>query len=193
MLEADGWKTGADGVRVKAGRRLDFELLTVCDDGAKLKAADLIRQRWVAVGAAVRVDCRRRGVFLATFPDGGTNSTGAFDMSLFGNTWLPDPSAWEPVAAQGQIPSPAVPGGLNWNRCRDAALERSFAQGDSSLRLEDRRAAYLAAQREWLSYHCTIPLYEVTVPRQVSGRVRNFVPTPLLGGDSWNAADWFLA
>jgi hypothetical protein len=33
----------------------------------------------------------------------------------------------------------------------------------------------------------------VTVPRQVSGRVRNFVPTPLLGGDSWNAADWFLA
>ena len=193
MLEANGWIAGPGGVRAKGGRRLEFQLLTICDDGAKLRAAALIRQWFTDAGAAVQVDCRKRPSFLAGFGGGGVNATGAFDMTLYGNVWTPDPSSWTPEAEAAQIPSAQRPNGQNWNRCRDSRLEAAMAAGDGKLRADDRRAAYLVAQREWLAYACTIPLYEVSQVREVSVRLHGFMPGAMLGGDGWNAVDWWVA
>jgi peptide/nickel transport system substrate-binding protein len=87
ILDADGWQPGEGGVRVKNGRRLEFTLSSICNNGQRQREQELLKQQWAAVGAAVRTDCKNRGIFLAPYREGGINATGAFDMSLYSNTW----------------------------------------------------------------------------------------------------------
>ncbi|HLQ62080.1 MAG TPA: peptide ABC transporter substrate-binding protein [Candidatus Acidoferrales bacterium] len=193
LLDADGWKAGGDGVRAKSGRRLEFSLRGVCGSGLVQAELAELQKQWSAVGAVVHTDCRPRAIFFASYRDGGVNATGGFDMTLFSNSWLPDPGSWAPVGSSGQIPSDSAPGGLNWNRCRDPELDRQLAAGSGTLEPEGRRRAYLAVQREWLAYRCTIPLFDWPVVRQVANRLHNFAANPALGVDVWNAADWWLS
>ncbi len=192
LLEDAGWKAGPDGVRAKDGRRLAFTLLGLCGNAISARELDLLRQQWAELGAQVKTDCRKRGVFFASFHDGGTNATGAFDMTVYSNTWQPDPGSWAAVGASSQIPGEASPLGQNWNRCRDPNLDAALAAGEATLQADERRRANLAAQKEWLDYRCTLPLFEWPDVRQVSNRVVNFAPNPSLDMDVWNAADWWL-
>ena len=168
LLDAAGWRPGADGVRARGGHRLEFSLLGVCGQTPADRVLAMVRRQWVALGAAVTAGCEERGPFFER------SARGDFDMTLYSNEWAPDPAAWAPVGVSGRLE--------NWNRCQDRALDQAFARG-----------AYGDAEREWLSYRCTIPLVETPEIRQVSTRLRNFVPSPGPGGDSWNAADWWLA
>lgn len=193
LLDEDGWKMGPDGTRAKDGKRLTFTLLAVCANATAQREQELLRKQWAEVGVEVKADCVRRSTFFASFRDGGTNATGAFDMSLYSNTWEPDPSSWADLARSTQVPSDANPQGQNWNRCRSPQLDKAFADGESILDLDLRRRAYLAAQKEWLAYRCTIPLFDWPVVRQVSGRLHNFAPNASVSMDIWNAADWWLS
>jgi peptide/nickel transport system substrate-binding protein len=193
ILDQDGWKPGPDGVRAKAGRSLAFTLLGVCDSPTVTIELDHLKQEWADLGAAVKTDCRRRATFFAAYKDGGTNATGAFDMTVYSNSWLPDPGSWEPIGLSTAIPSDAAPSGENWNRCQDPQLDHSLQAGDASLDPSKRRTAAADTAREWLQYHCTIPLYDWPQIDQVSSKLRNFSPNPGVQMDVWNAGDWWLA
>ncbi len=114
-------------------------------------------------------------------------------MSLYSNSWEPDPSAWAPFAISSAVPGPANPGGRNWSRCQDSRLDQGFAAGESTLDPARRRTAYLDAAAEWQRYGCTIPLFEWPSVVQVTSRLHNFAPNPTLAMDTWNAADWWLS
>ncbi|HEY8642141.1 MAG TPA: hypothetical protein VIO84_05165, partial [Candidatus Dormibacteraeota bacterium] len=77
--------------------------------------------------------------------------------------------------------------------CRDPELDRRLAAGESTLEAGKRQADYLALQREWLAYHCTMTLFEWPEIRQVASRVHNFAPSAGAQMDVWNAADWWLS
>jgi len=138
----------------------------------------------------VSAACAPRASFFAR---DGPNATGAFDMSLYSNTWEPDPAAWAPFAVSSNAPNAANPGGLNWSRCQDPRLDQEFATGASTLDAGKRRTAYLDAAAEWLRYGCTIPLYLLPSVVQRPSRLHNFLPNPTLAMDTWNAADWWLS
>jgi len=192
-LEDDGWKAGADGIRSKAGRRLEFALLVTCGNAVRQKEQELLQARWQELGASVRPACLNRSQFLAPFLEHGANATGAFDMSLYSNTWDADPAVWAPFAQSDQVPSAATPDGQNWNRCAAAQLDADFRAGAATLDFAKRRAAYLAAQRVWLAEHCTIPLLQWPRVIQRPFKLHNFAPDPSYSTDAWNAADWWVA
>ena len=186
-LDGDGWRAGVDGVRSKNGRRLEFSLLAPCDSAPRVaEQAELVRQ-WAELGARAKPACGARASFF-----GSINPAGAFDMSLYSNTWSPDPSAWAPFAVSIQVPSALNPSGRNWNRCNDARLDEELARGGTSLDPATRHRAYVAAAAEWLAYGCTIPLLEWPSVVQRSNRLRNFLPNASWSLDTWNAADWGL-
>ena len=193
LLDDDGWKPGPDGVRVKAGRRLEFQLLAACSTLAAARELAILKQQWLEAGAAAQTDCRPRPLFFAGYQEGGTNATGAFDMTVYSNAWPPDPGGWSQFGASSQVPSAGAPAGGNWNRCRDPELDRRLAAGESTLEAGKRQADYLALQREWLAYHCTMTLFEWPEIRQVASRVHNFAPSAGAQMDVWNAADWWLS
>jgi ABC-type transport system substrate-binding protein len=155
-----------------------------------VEQAALVKQ-WAELGAQVTASCRSRAEFFASYPQKGANAAGRFDLSLYSNTWEPDPSAWAPFGESSQIPSSSSPSGLNWNRCQDPAIDRAFAAGGSTLDFAQRRQAYLEGASAWLRYGCTIPLFDWPEVVQRSGKLHNF--TPNAGSvDTWNAADWWL-
>ena len=193
LLDDDGWKPGPDGVRIKAGRRLEFQLLAACSTLATARELAILKQQWLEAGISAQTDCRPRPVFFAGLRDHGTNATGAFDMTVYSNAWPPDPGGWSQVGASSQIPSSDTPAGGNWNRCRDPDLDRSLAAGESTLDAGKRQLAYLALQREWQAYHCTVTLFEWPEISQVAARAHNFAPSAGAQTDAWNAADWWLS
>jgi hypothetical protein len=106
-------------------------------------------------------------------------------MTVSSNWWGTDPNDWASIVAE-------VPGQAT-DRCEDEPLGQSFESGAATLDAARRRAIYAAADKEWLSYHCTMPLLEVPQVTQVSTHLHNFAPSPGLGSETWNAADWWLS
>jgi peptide/nickel transport system substrate-binding protein len=177
-LDADGWTVGPDGARAKAGRRLAFSLLSICDDQVRqAEQGELVRQLGL-LGAVVSADCEPRAGIFSRLAGGG------FEMALISNTWQLDPSAWAPFATSA--------GGLDWGHCADPALDQAFAAGGATLDAKARQTAYRAAAQEWLRVACTVPLYEWPAVTQRTTRLHGFQPNPVAGLDSWNAADWWL-
>ena len=175
---------------ILAASKPAFTLLTVCDSAPRqVEQGELVKQ-WNAAGATVSAACAPRARFFAR---DGPNAIGAYDMSLYSNTWEPDPAAWAPFAVSSNVPSAGNPGGLNWGRCQDPRLDQDFAAGGSTLAAGKRRAAYLDAAAEWLRYGCTVPLYLWPSVIQRTNRLHNFSPNPTLATDTWNAADWWLS
>lgn len=174
-LEGDGWRAGSDAVRVKNGRRLEFSLLTVCQSALRKAEEDELVREWAPLGASIQAGCVDRDKFFTS-----TNPAGAFDIGLYSNTWGPDPAVWATSPLR------------SWNRCQDAALDAALTSGASTLDPGRRHAAYADAAREWLSYRCTIPLFDWPQVIQRAGRLHNFVANPIAGDETWNAADWWL-
>jgi peptide/nickel transport system substrate-binding protein len=179
LLDEAGWSQGGDGVRVKDGRRLQFGLMTVCGSVLDDRVMQLLQGQWQELGALAVTGCRPRDAFL------GATSSSAYDMTLFSNGWGPDPNDWAAMVAETP--------GQSSDRCEDEQLGQSFESGASTLDAARRRAIYTAAEKEWLVYHCTMPLFEVPQVIQVSTRLHNFAPSPGLGSETWNAADWWLS
>jgi peptide/nickel transport system substrate-binding protein len=175
VLGDAGWSV-SNGVYSKGGRRLEFQLLAVCDSAEAAQELQLLKQAWSDLGAAVTTACRKRAPFFASLRDNGVNASGGFDMSLYSNTWQPDPGGWTLFGASSEIPSPAAPNGQNWNRCRDPKLDAGLAAGESTLDFGKRRQAYAGVARDWIAYGCTIPLFEWPRVVQVSNKLKNFTP-----------------
>jgi peptide/nickel transport system substrate-binding protein len=178
LLDAAGWRPGLDGVRTRDGRRLAFGLLGICGRPGIDLELDHLHRQWLPLGAAVTTGCLPREPFLQR------SAQGAFDMAVYSNRWAPDPGAW---AAAGMTGEPD-----NWNRCRDRTLDADLARVTGTLDPGRRRDAARQVEQEWLRYRCTMPLFEWPEVRQVSTRLRNFVPAAA-AADTWNAADWWLA
>jgi peptide/nickel transport system substrate-binding protein len=179
LLDEAAWAPGGDGVRVKDGRRLEFALTTVCGSALDDRVMQLLQGQWQQVGVLVNTGCRPRDAFLKA------SSSSAFDMTLSSNGWGPDPNDWAVMVAE-------VPG-QSADRCEDEPLGQAMERGASTLDPAARRALYSAAEREWLAYHCTMPLLEVNQVTQVTTHLHNFAPSPGPRSETWNAADWWLS
>jgi peptide/nickel transport system substrate-binding protein len=179
LLEEAGWSQGGDGVFVKGAQRLQFGLMTVCGSLLDDRVMQLLQSQWQELGALASTGCRSRDAFLSA------TSSSAFDMAVSSNGWGPDPNDWAAMVTEAA--------GQESDLCQDEPLGQAFERGASTLDPARRRAIYGAAEQEWLAYHCTMPLFEVPQVTQVSTRLHNFAPSPGLGSETWNAADWWLS
>jgi peptide/nickel transport system substrate-binding protein len=186
LLDEAGWSQGSDGVRVKGDRRLQFGMMTVCGSVLHDHVMQLLQSQWQEVGAVASTSCRPRDAFMSA------TSSAAFDMTLSSDSLGPDPNDWASLVDESPGQGSESPSQSS-DRCEDEQLGQGFERGVSTLNPGARRAIYGAAEREWLSYHCTIPLFEVPQVSQVSTRLHNFAPSPGLGSETWNAADWWLS
>jgi len=112
MLEAAGWRPGADGVRRKAGVRLAFSVLTGADpDSSEMEMLQVLQSDFGAVGADMRVRVESFSQLMQTLNAGGSD--------------------WD--AANSPWTTPPVPdgtgvwnagGGINYGGYSDARMDR---------------------------------------------------------------------
>jgi peptide/nickel transport system substrate-binding protein len=90
LLDADGWKRGADGIRSKNGQRLAFDFATLGGQPDADQEIELIRSTWQQMGAAISVLHYPPTTFFAQYQQGGIMYAGKFDMITFSWGLTPD-------------------------------------------------------------------------------------------------------
>jgi peptide/nickel transport system substrate-binding protein len=122
LLDAAGWKRGADGVRVKNGVRLalDFTLASGAPDIDT--RVELVRSWWKQIGVAISVKHYLPSVYFAPFSEGGIVFGGKYDVATFawGSDVLGDVA---PIFECTQIPPAGENNTRYCNRSVDAAIE----------------------------------------------------------------------
>lgn len=83
ILDADGWRMGADGVRVKGGKRLVVPLVGVAGNVYVDEMFELIRANWKAAGVEVETRTATAGVLFSEDPAQGILRGGKFAAALY--------------------------------------------------------------------------------------------------------------
>jgi peptide/nickel transport system substrate-binding protein len=90
LLDADGWKRGADGIRVKDGHRLAFDFALATGQPDADQQVELIRSTWQQIGAQISVRHYSSTLMFAPYQQGGIMYAGKFDMIMFRWQITPD-------------------------------------------------------------------------------------------------------
>jgi peptide/nickel transport system substrate-binding protein len=137
LLAQAGWRPGADGVLVKAGRRFQISLRTFPDRPELPPLATAIQAALKAVGVALDVRVGNSSEIPAGHQDG------SLELALYARNFslVPDPLA---TLLEDLAPGGADWGAMNWNSPRLTSALQSLAAGQeeaaaSAARLETAR------------------------------------------------------
>jgi peptide/nickel transport system substrate-binding protein len=193
LLDQDGWQVGDGGIRVRAGRPLEFTLTTALGDPLRLAVEDRLVVSWKALGARVTLANAQTGALFRGYGEGGLLEQGRFEAGLW--TWKlrPDPDSLFDLEHSSRIP---VAGGSaessNFGRFNSPAIDRELAEGRTALDGGQRERIYAGFQRAYGAYAAELPLFERTVALASASRLHNLAPNPAPDTAAWNAADWWV-
>jgi peptide/nickel transport system substrate-binding protein len=186
LLDAAGWKPGADGIRVKNGRRLEVEIRTVAGVIPRQNAEVLMQQQLRTVGFDLQVHNAPANMVFAPYGAGGLFATGKFDLAIYAWTQLPDPDDTQ-TAGPDQVP----PRGANYSGVVDARLGRLQAQARGVYDHAQRKALYAQVEHrlgEVLPYHTIVWRANVNA---WNDDLRGVQPAQAIS-DFWNVGSWTL-
>ena len=89
LLDAAGWKRGADGIRAKNGVRLDVRFAVSAGQRATDDLLELVRENWLRVGVAMTIHRYPPQQFFAPIDQGGALYSDSWDVISF--AWAADP------------------------------------------------------------------------------------------------------
>lgn len=136
MLDAAGWKRGADGIRQKNGVRLDLNFATATGTVINDQLIELIRQTWKQLGVNITVSHYLNTLLFGQYQTGGILYRGKFDVAYFawGVDAIGDLSS---IYGCDQIP-PNGQNILHWcNPAAQRAMEALYTHFDQSDRNRD--------------------------------------------------------
>jgi peptide/nickel transport system substrate-binding protein len=124
LLDAAGWKRGADGIRQKNGTKLNLELVSNAGSPDTDTRIELIRESWKKIGVSFVRKNVDPSLLLAPYANGGIIQTGRFDAVFF--AWYLGPSGdMSNIYGCDQVP-PKGQNDLRWCNPRAEAAMRDF-------------------------------------------------------------------
>jgi peptide/nickel transport system substrate-binding protein len=180
MLDAAGWKMGADGVRVKDGVRLSFEIITNVGNKARETTIQVLSESWRKVG----VEAQPKPIQFTEYVK--TSTTRDFDMVMGGIAAGVDPDL-------SQIYHSRVIGkGLNRMGYHNPKLDDLLDQAVQVLDQGKRKQLYAQAQQILME---DVPAAMLVWPKALIGiskRVKNFGVGPFnrYGARPWLKDVW---
>ncbi|HZV76419.1 MAG TPA: peptide ABC transporter substrate-binding protein [Candidatus Babeliales bacterium] len=182
VFDADGWKVGPDGIRVKNGQRLEFTLSTQTESSYGKALQTFLQREWREVGVQADIKNYPTSQFFENSSN-GTLQGGHYDVAGF--SWLaaadPDDSAIysaENFAPHGQ-------NAMFWdNRVATNAMDDALSTVDQARRKRD----YVIVQQQ-LAYDVpTIIINFARFPYVYNDDLKGFDPSPVISGfwDPWN-------
>lgn len=184
-LDAAGWKVGKDGVRVKNGRRLEFNLSTPTESTAGIAVQTLLQQEWRQIG--VQADVKNYPT-ASMFQNGnaGILEGGHYDAAIYSWVAAADPddsalySSWN-FGARGQNT-------LFWKNAKvDAAQRDALSTIDQTRRAAD----YKVIQQQMALDVPTIVLFFARDPYVYNTDLKDFVPSPVIS-PFWNPWEYSI-
>ena len=192
LLDAAGWRLGADGVRVKNGRRLSFAVSTTDDQLLRAAEEEIVVSGWRGLGIDVSVQNYSSQQLFAGFEKDGVLARGLYQAAIW--AWITpiDPDSEFSTLHSSRVPAAGRSSNQNYSRCHDGAIDDSLSQGRATLDEVQRGASYRAFQHAYAAARCELPLYRRLAIGVASPRLHNFVLNAGPAGSTWNIADWWL-
>jgi len=177
MLDDAGWRVGADGIRVKDGRRFTFTMLNRAGSTDRIAIAQVIQAQLKDVGVAV---------------DFETLESAAWTQRWRSEQWEALVSAWFLPADPGITGLYACDGPNNMTGFCDPELDEIMEAADRALSFALRKPLLDRAQERFAESARVLQLYFNVVPQMVSRRIRGFRPSGTNFGSFWNLWEWTL-
>jgi len=180
-LDAAGWRPGADGVRVKAGKRLAFVMITTTGSTGERLIALQLQQSLRAAGMSLTI---KSYPYNQVFAYDGPIYKGDYDISTYSTS-----IAWDPDVAFYLGCDAWFPKGENIFRYCDRDLDGYERAGLATDDPAARATAYRAASRiiwETVPY---LPIYQLRRVTARSPDLQDFSVNPS-ATPWWNAWQW---
>lgn len=203
ILDAAGFVKGADGIRTREGRRLEFLACTTKEGFLAQTRVDTLtllatQLREIGIDLEVRVvpsDYLWGGWddVAADTPCSATHGT--FGVTEFGYAMVPvDPSVWYSAYHSSQDPSLGDHTGSNYARVDSPEVDQALETVVSTVDLAKIRDAMGRLQELYVdpvNAFPEIPFYPFVYVLLRSDRMHNVVNNTTVGGSTWNIADWW--
>jgi peptide/nickel transport system substrate-binding protein len=190
VLEAAGWKRGADGIRAKDGKKLKLVLQTSIN-AARQKQQAIIKQAAGRAGIDVELKSIVASVYFSS-DVGNPDTLAKFGTDLQMYAWQfdvdPQPAmrvftSWEVASKENKW------AGRNTNRWRNEEFDRLWKGAEAEMDPVKRAALFIRMNDLVVQNVVVIPLIWRSWVSGVSSRLRG---TEISGWDSnfWNLARW---
>ena len=189
LLQSDGWTLGADGVRTKNGKRLEFQYSTTSNNAWRAADELILQQNFKAIGVKIDIQNYPAGTFFGNIlPQGDPNK---YQLAEFEQTYTYDGDDATNLSCN-QIPTAANNyGGGNFAFYCNHALDPLFAQEEGTTDPAKRQAAFNQLHQIYLTDFPFITEYgplDVAVYKNV---VHNYTPGPMGAQETVNVWTWW--
>ncbi len=191
VLEAAGWKKGADGIREKGGKKLKLVFQTSIN-GPRQKTQQIIKQAAQKAGIDMELKAVPASVYFSSDPANPDTYTKLFvDMQMFTTTMpQPDPEVFMNQYLSTEFATKANKWlGRNSTRYSNPEYDKAYLAAQSEMDPVKRAALFVKMNDMPINDIAIIPV--VYRPR-TSAAVHNLV-APLSGWDNdlWLLKDWY--
>ncbi len=131
LLDAAGWKKGADGIREKDGLKFKFEMLTNAGNKQRESVLQVLQQSFGDIGISATPKTVQFTELVSNLQNKRT-----FDLLLVGFSWDVDPNGEQQVFSSKAIQPGGFGGGLFHNDQVDKLLEQAATTFDRNKRKE---------------------------------------------------------
>jgi peptide/nickel transport system substrate-binding protein len=191
ILDAAGWKRGADGVREKDGKKLKYVYQTSIN-APRQKNQAIVKQACQKAGIDVELKSVTSSVFFSSdVANLDTYPHFACDLQMYTTTMTePDPGEFMKQFLSSEVASKANKWqGRNIVRWRNDEYDKAYHASENELDPVKRAAFFVKMNELVIADVAVIPV----VYRPTVAGVRNKVVAPLSGWDNylWLLSDWY--
>jgi peptide/nickel transport system substrate-binding protein len=191
ILEAAGWKRGADGIRAKDGKKLKLVYQTSIN-APRQKNQQIVKQACQKAGIDVEIKAVTASVYFSSDVANPDTYTKFYcDMQMYTTTMpQPDPAlfmnqfcSWEVATKENKWQ------GRNITRWRNDEYDKVYRAAEGELDPVKRAAMFIRMNDLVVENQVVIPVVYRPRVSAVASKLR----TPLSGWDNdlWNLRDWF--
>ena len=185
LLERDGYVLGADGVYVKAGKRLSFTIDTTVNNPMRQTTIEVMIPQLRAAGIAARYNPNPDLFAGPDKPD--SMVAGGFQVALFASTGSPFVTG---LLASYQSPARGL--GQNVSRAGSASIDALLDKVATDQSPAQQAADANAVDRLLWDQMATIPLYQKPTFLAHRTALQNVVDNASLSRPGWDSENWSL-
>ena len=185
VLDAGGWRPGPDGIRVKNGQRLSFDITCGTEANYARIIETVLQRQWHEIGAEAVV----KNVPTALFFQNGTSGTlqgGHYDIAIFSWTGSADPD--DSAIYSGDNFAPHGQNALFWN---NAAATAAMNDALSTLDRARRKHDYEIVQQQMAHDVPTIVLFFWKDAYIYNSDLKGFTSSPVISA-FWNPWEYSI-
>ena len=184
-LEAAGYERASDGLWMRGGKPLAFDLVGDQSSLLDRSMAVALQSMLAKNGITAHVKTYAQSLYQASYSEGGIMNAGKFDAML--SRWIEGP---DPDNSADLICSQRPPGGYNLTRYCNPAMD---ALQQSALNTDDRTkraAAYRQIETLFARDAPMIVIWWQDLVQAINPDFKGFAPNPFI--ESWNAYQWSI-